>query len=240
VSVYFKRQATSRDRARVLDQVRSITGVKAADSVDSAAVLGKLSKVLGSQNSQVQIDPELVPQILELRVRKSDLGTVTQQLKNFSAIHKIDAKESKFQLLGKVISKLQTGTLFIISILSLTFFALWLVHFRGSSSYHHQVRRSLQAWGAAKRLQTLPTTIEGAFEGLVAGLLCFAVLIGCQGFISQSLQAFVSLFGLGRDVVGFSRSGILNGFGLALALGGMAVFTGAFFGWAFSLKKASN
>jgi hypothetical protein len=75
---------------------------------------------------------------------------------------------------------------------------------------------------------------------LVAGLLCFAVLIGCQGFISQSLQAFVSLFGLGRDVVGFSRSGILNGFGLALALGGMAVFTGAFFGWAFSLKKASN
>ncbi len=193
-------EASEEQATVAVSAIRKAPGVSSAKLVSREEFMKRFSTLFpAAKDEMAAADLEAVPRYVKVHVAARDEISARAHIGHVKSVESVETSTNRLAGVLKALGSLRFIVLLMVGAAVAALASVFINHFKLSSQLAQQMKRTLTSLGATRVFMVLPFAVEGAVEGLAAGLLAAFGLLALGGVFEARMNDAARALGYGAQ-----------------------------------------
>jgi cell division transport system permease protein len=200
LTAFIAADANEEQATTAVSAIRKAPGVSSAKLVSREEFMKRFSTLFPeAKEDMAASDAEAVPRYVKIHVSAREEARARAHIGHVKGVESVEASANRLAGVLKALGSLRFVVLLMVMAAVGALASVLINHFKLSSQLAHQMKRTLTSLGATRAMMILPFAVEGAAEGLAAGLLAAVGLCALGGAFENRMNEAARALGYGAQ-----------------------------------------
>jgi cell division transport system permease protein len=200
LTAFIQSEFNDEQTGTAVSAIRKAPGVSSVKLVSRDEFLKRFSSLFpAAKEEMAAADLEAVPRYVKVHVAARDEARARAHIGHIKGVESVEASTNRLAGVLKALGSLRFVVLLMVIAAVGALASVLINHFKLSTQLAQQMKRTLTSLGASRAFMLLPFAVEGAAEGLAAGVLAAIGLFALGGAFEARMNDAARALGYGAQ-----------------------------------------